>query len=44
MLCYANAVISIIVILPLSLLKDIETLNVMSTISVGIYLLLVVKV
>lgn len=35
--------ISLLVILPLSLLRDIEILNVMSTISVGIYLLLVLK-
>lgn len=32
------------IILPLSLLRDIETLNVMSTVSVAMYMLLVLKV
>jgi hypothetical protein len=33
-----------LIILPLSLLRDIETLNVMSTVSVAMYMLLVLKV
>jgi solute carrier family 38 (sodium-coupled neutral amino acid transporter), member 10 len=36
--------VSLLVILPLSLLRDIESLNLMSTVSVAIYLLLVLKV
>lgn len=34
---------SMLIILPLSLLRDIETLNVMSTVSVAMYMLLVLK-
>lgn len=34
---------SMFIILPLSLLRDIETLNVMSTVSVAMYMLLVLK-
>ena len=39
-----DLVICLFVIFPLSLLKDIETLNLMSTVSVAFYMLLVLKV